>query len=160
MSAAGTREWKCPECGKVVELSVTQLDPMACDACLAKHKSRTASSPTTALTQAVSGPLGLWTSLPEIVKLGAVVVGLVIGLLVGFIAGQAMAPVRSAGPAAGHPKEKDDVPVADEREERPPAPGPGYHWVRGRLRKDGTRGDGHWAKDPNYKSEPDGNSRK
>jgi len=152
---AGKRSWRCPECGAEVLLSMTQLDPMACDACLAKMKGGVNSSAGHGVGDAVAGPLGMWQALPEIVKLGIVVVALVLGfvsgLLVGFIAGRATAS-HPSGSRSESTRSAEATP-AEEPEDRPPSPGPGHKWVRGRIRKDGTRGAGHWAKDPYYKGD-------
>src|SRR5271163_1077263 len=85
----GKRSWKCPECGSEVLLSITQLDPIACDACLTNMKGSGQSGALPAVPDLIAGPLGLWTSLPEIMKFGIAAAGLVIGFLVGYIAGQA-----------------------------------------------------------------------
>ena len=158
MSSAGMRSWKCPECGRDVPLAVTQLDPIACDACLAKMKGGSSSSAGSDVSSAVAGPLGTWQALPEMVKLGAVAAALIVGLLIGFIAGQAMSP-RSAD-SNGGPSHAKEVVADEEPEERPPAPGPGYKWVRGRIHKDGTRGSGHWAKDPFYHGDEESTGKK
>lgn len=154
------RRWKCPECGREVQLAVTQLDPIACDACLAKMKGNRSSSAVSDLSNAVAGPLGTWQALPEMVKLAAVAAALVIGLLIGFIAGQIVS-TRSAD-SAGRPEHTNTKVVVEDEpsDERPPAPGPGYKWVRGRTHKDGTRGPGHWAKDPFYKGDDDSAGKK
>lgn len=159
MSSAppGQRRWKCPQCGNEVLLSVTQLDPIACEACMAKLKSgvRTSAAGST-------GPTGLWSGLPEMTKLGIVAVALVLGLVIGYLVGKKSVPPVAAPPAEArhlpvkvHTEESapQEEPEVEQESERPPAPGPGYKWVRGRTRKDGTRGEGHWAKDPRYKAE-------
>lgn len=154
---AGKRLWKCPECGNEVQLSVTQLDPLACDACLAKMKSK--GSSTGPIADAAAGPLAIWSALPEVVKLGAVVVGLIAGLVIGYIAGQVTAASskpeqkqHSSSHTSEHAANDEDTPE-DDPATRPPAPGPGYKWMPGRKHKDGTRGDGYWAKDPHYKGD-------
>ena len=152
------RSWKCPECGRDVQLAVTQLDPIACDACLARMKGGRSSSAGSDISKAVAGPLGTWQALPEMIKLAAVAAALVVGLLIGFIAGQAMS-THSADSGA-QPSHNKQVVVTDEPEERPAAPGPGYKWVRGRTHKDGSRGPGHWAKDPFYKGDDDSAGKK
>ena len=163
---AGKRSWKCPDCGAEVLLSVTQLDPIACETCLAKVKGKP--RPTAeagVITEAkTTGPLGVWTALPETTKLViaavAFVIGLLLGLMVGFAAGKATAPRIVQGSGTESSK-SSPVPVETE-EERPEPPGPGYKWVRGRERKDGsgTRFPGHWAKDPLYKGEDVPSSKK
>lgn len=149
---SGMRSWKCPECGGEVLLSVTQLDPIACDACRGKTKSPTPAA-NSSVTTGTAGPLGIWQALPESTKLvivaGAFVVGLLIGLMAGFAVGKAVAPSAPASTAVEH----KTVPVIEKEEERPDPPGPGYKWVRGRVQKDGTRAPGHWAKDPFYKGD-------
>ncbi|MCC7424560.1 MAG: hypothetical protein IT428_30195, partial [Planctomycetaceae bacterium] len=70
-----TRKWVCPECGKTVELSIFQLDPLACEECLAKRKQKSTEA---SAVEAVR-------TMPDFVKLaGALLVGLVLGLGVGF----------------------------------------------------------------------------
>lgn len=149
---SGMRSWKCPECGSEVLLSMTQLDPIACDACRGKVKGTPANTDRSATT-ASAGPLGIWQALPETTKLAIVamsfVVGLLVGLMAGFVAGKATAPQVTASSSA----ERKVLPEIEKEEERPDPPGPGYKWVRGRERKDGTRGPGHWAKDPFYKGD-------
>ena len=71
---------------------MTQLDPIACDACLAKMKGGGKSRAGQGLADAIAGPLGIWQALPEMTKLAAVVVALVIGLLIGYVAGKMTAP--------------------------------------------------------------------
>ena len=165
---SGKRSWNCPECGGEVFLSLTQLDPIACDACMAKIKggSRSAAAP------GVARPLAIWAGLPDMTKLAAVVVALIAGLMIGYIAGKGSVPPAqsSARPTseAGHPRSKvhseesathDEPAVAQSEDERPPAPGVGYKWVQGRKKKDGTRGEGHWAKDPHYKGDDDSSNK-
>ena len=163
---AGKRSWKCPECGSDVLLSKTQLNPIACEACLNKMKGGGSAAAGTGIADAAAGPLGIWQGLPETTKLAVVAVALVAGLVIGFIAGKSMAsppatPTRHTSSSTSEPKripreepkpfESDEKRQTDVEEERPEAPGPGYKWVRGREKKDGTRGAGHWAKDPHYK---------
>lgn len=165
---AGQRSWKCPECGKEVLLSVTQLDPIACDACLAKLRGAGKSSGGDAVAEVVAGPFGLWKALPETTKLGAVVIALLAGLGIGYLLGSTLTKGAAPAPTAASrphdrspshstkPADDDHSEVAtpeSKEDERPPKPGPGYKWVQGRKRKDGTRGDGHWAKDPYYKGD-------
>lgn len=159
---AGQRSWKCPECGKETLLSVTQLDPVACPDCLAKMSN----AGKTSASEIVAGPMATWASLPETIKLGAVVLALVAGLIIGYVVGTLVAKSSSTSVPShsrqSSPAQSDttDVSVpAHQEEERPPAPGPGYKWVSGRLRKDGTRGAGHWAKDPRYKGDTDDDSK-
>ena len=172
----GKRSWKCPECGKEVLLSTTQLDPMACDDCLAKMKGGGNAGSRNPVTDAVAGPLAIWQALPEMTKLVAVAAALIVGLLIGYIAGQSMAArnpstskhesahTNASAPVSESPRPNDSVsketPAAEEPEVRPDAPGPGYKWVRGRIRKDGTRGAGHWAKDPLYRGDDDTSTKK
>jgi hypothetical protein len=156
---AGKRSWKCPECGREVLLSVTQLDPMACEECLARMKR--GSGHGNVIADVTAAPLGVWGTLPEATKLGivvlALVIGLLIGLVIGFFMGQGRAPQSIA---VKHTAAADETESAtDDAEVRPEAPGPGYKWVRGRKRSDDTRGPGHWAKDPFYKGD-DGPSAK
>ena len=173
---AGKRSWKCPECGKEVLLSTTQLDPFACDDCLAKMKAGGSSGSGNVVTDAVAGPLAMWQALPEMTKFGAVALALVVGLLIGYVAGQAMSTLdpppsrhESARPSEStHPSESPhandstskEASAVEEPEARPDPPGPGYKWVRGRIRKDGTRGTGHWAKDPFYRGDEETSTKK
>ena len=150
---AGQRAWKCPDCGSEVLLSITRLDPLACDACLAKLKgaSRTDGS-TGAVAQIASSGL---------VRLIAVGAGMLItGLLIGFIAGRLSVPapavVRPSRPDEDPPSRPVPVqaketpsstkPDSDEPDEST-RPGPGYKWVHGYTRRDGVKVKGHWAKD-------------
>lgn len=149
---AGQRLWKCPDCGKEIALPITQLDPIACDQCLAKLKGGRSSSPAT------SGQTDLAGKFFALLPLLAVGVGmLLVGLLVGFIAGRASVPpapfVRPTRPdedSTSHRlPEPDAAPAADEPNEAT-RPGPGYKWVRGYQRKDGVKVKGYWAKDSKY----------
>ncbi len=159
---AGQRSWKCPQCGGEVLLSTTQLDPIACPACMAKLKSGQ-SATNQGLAGAVAGPLAIWQALPETTKLGIVAAALGIGFLGGYVVGKATPPESVHTPRAAtqsretlHPKSTTSVEdsSSDEGvEDRPAAPGPGYKWVQGRKHKDGTRGTGHWAKDPRYQGD-------
>ena len=148
MSISAKRNWKCPECGNEVQLSMTQLDPIACESCVTKMKGGS----TGTATEASAGPLAVWQALPDSTKLVAVaaafVIGMLLGLTGGFLAGKASAPRLAS---AGH--ESGSSVAVEKEEQRPDPPGPGYKWVRGRERKDGTRGAGHWAKDPFYKGD-------
>jgi DNA-directed RNA polymerase subunit RPC12/RpoP len=141
---AGKRLWKCPDCGREVLLSVTQLDPLACDECLAKLKGhRTPASAST--------PLPL-PDLPILLAIGAAL--LVIGLIVGFVAGRMSVPpppfVRPTRPAddTAKPAERPstDVNVEDDGPDEATRPGANYKWVRGYTRKDGVKVKGHWSK--------------
>ncbi|HEY0983360.1 MULTISPECIES: hypothetical protein [unclassified Schlesneria] len=158
-SAAGKRSWKCPECGTEELLSVTQLDPIACDVCLERMRGGNSSGSGTQ----TSGPLGIWQSLPEITKLVIVAIafitGFLLGLTLGFLAGKSVSPPPVVSSDKGTASPALPVPTAKE-EERPDPPGPGYKWVRGRQRKDGTRGPGYWAKDPHYKGEKSSSTKK
>ncbi len=157
---AGKRSWKCPECGSEMLLSVAQLDPIACDACIVKMKGGGKSGAAPAIADAVAGPLGIWSALPETTKLGVAALMLVVGLIIGFVAGKAMTSNsstdrrganRSKESASTHESSsRDDEEADSDTVKRPEAPGPGYKWVRGRKRKDGTYGEDHWAKDPHY----------
>jgi len=157
---AGKRNWKCPECGGEILLSVTQLDPIACDACLTRMKGGKSGTP---ITDAVAAPLGMWESLPESTKLISVVVALILGLAIGFFVGKSTVPqTTSSTSERSHSKETkqtqdtssvESPDTEKSSEERPDPPGPGYKWVKGHTRKDGSRGAGHWAKDPRFKGD-------
>jgi len=153
---AGKRLWKCPDCGGEVLLSITELDPMACQTCMAKLKGKSPSGGTGAASAAVPAePMRL------------LIVGiamLVIGLVVGFIAGRWSVPpppfVRPTRPAedpasTSAPSSKSvSEPVAEPSADTPDEstrPGPGYKWVKGYVRKDGVKVKGHWAKDSHAK---------
>lgn len=161
--AAGKRSWKCPECGSEEQLSVTQLDPMACEACLEKMRGGRVSANAESHT-APTGPMGIWHSLPDMTKLAVVAIafiaGLLLGLTLGYFAGRSAAPIQNT-PRTDASRQPAPV-IVEKAEERPAPPGPGYKWVRGRERKDGTRGPGYWAKDPHYKGggDPESNKRK
>ena len=160
---AGKRSWKCPECGDELLLSVTQLDPIACEACLTKMKTGSNAGAGGGLTQMSAGPLSVWQALPETVKLGIAaatfLVGLLMGLTMGFFVGKATAPHVIAGPGNVGEKQSREI-IEEKEEERPEQPGPGYKWVRGRTRQDGSRGPGHWAKDPFYKGDEGSSPKK
>lgn len=165
-ASPGKRRWKCPECGNEFELSTTQLDPIACDACLTKMKTGGRARPSATGTANGSGPIGVWSALPEIVKLSAVLAAFLAGLWFGYLFGRSTAPKPTPTKVSqSHPQEAPHAPATaptppetheqpksastgsdESAEERPPAPGPNYHWVKGRLLKDGTRGKGYWAK--------------
>lgn len=151
---AGKRCWKCPDCGQEVLLSITQLDPLACDACLAKLKGGGSES---------GNVLQTVQAQPEIVKLAAVaLVSLLLGLVIGFVAGRATA--TDAGRAVARSSSSDSVGRegefdSDDSPDESTRPGPGYRWVRGYTRKDGVKVKGHWAKAPKY-ADPDGSSKK
>lgn len=166
----GKRLWTCPQCGNQFELSATQLDPIACDACLNQMKAGGRRN-----TKTGAGALGLWAGLPEVVKLGVVLVAFLVGLWLGYLFGKAWAPkskvveapishaplppaTRSLPPASEPTKDaqadSDEPAKGEDSEDRPPAPGPNYHWVRGRILKDGSRGKGYWAKNRTSESSP------
>ena len=160
---AGNRNWKCPECGGEVLLSITQLDPIACDACVVKMKGAAPSGGFSGVADTVSGPMRVWSSFNETTKLSTVIAALVLGLTIGFFAGKSSIP-QTKSESRGHHRNSEMAPTdeksftedgasEDAVELRPSRPGPGYKWVSGRKRKDGTRGDGHWAKDPHAKSD-------
>ena len=92
MSSAppGKRVWNCPDCGGEVLLSMTQLDPLACPACVTKLKGGgSTTSSGLGATGAAGGPLQIVTALPESVRLAGVgIVALLLGLLIGFVAGR------------------------------------------------------------------------
>jgi hypothetical protein len=91
---AGKRLWKCPDCGREVLLSVTQLDPLACEECLAKLKGNRSPSAAAATPLALPG-------LPILLAIGGGL--LVFGLIIGFVAGRMSVPpppfVRPTRPA-------------------------------------------------------------
>ena len=147
---AGKRIWKCPDCGGEVLLSMTQLDPMACETCLVKMKGNGRLRSDRGVAEASAGSLGVWRALPDTAKLAIVAAAFVVGLLIGLVGGFV------AGKATGAPSGT----IVSEKEERPESPGPGYKWVRGREHKDGSRGQGHWARDPYYKGEDSPSSKK
>jgi len=167
---AGKRVWNCPDCGGEVLLSVTQLDPLACPACVAKLKG--GSSPTSAGSEATGGtvdPLQIVMAQPMSLKLAAIgiaslLIGLLLGLSIGFFAGRATAP-QSTAPSRGsaspdspssrstaRARELDTEPTVEVEVGRPDEstrPGPGYKWVKSYTRKDGVKVKGHWARDSN-----------
>lgn len=140
---AGKRLWKCPDCGREVVLSVTQLDPLACDECLAKLKGNRSA--------VAAAPLAL-PGLPVLLAIGGGL--LVVGLIVGFIAGRMSVPpapfVRPTRPATetARPAEpaSSETPVDEDGPDEATRPGANYKWVRGYTRKDGTKVKGHWSK--------------
>ena len=153
--AAGQRKWKCPDCGTEVLLSITQLDPMACDACLAKLKQGRSKPVKTAVPGMPALPSGL---LSLLVVGGAM---LVFGLAIGFVLGRISAPAPVIRPTRPDDETKapgrSSEPATEAETEAPDEstrPGDGYKWVRGHTRKDGVKVKGHWAKDPNF-VEPD-----
>ncbi len=167
---AGKRVWNCPDCGSEVLLSVTQLDPLACPACVTKLKG--GGSPTSAGSGATGGtvdPLQMVLAQPMSVKLAAVgiaglLIGLLLGLSIGFFAGRATAP-QSIAPSRGsaspdspssrstsrtrNVEAEPTVEVEDDHPDESTRPGPGYKWVKGYTRKDGVKVKGHWARDSN-----------
>lgn len=151
---AGQRLWKCPDCGKEVALSITQLDPIACDQCVAKLKGGRGQ----AASSTGSGQAGLESKIFALLPLIAVGGGLLlVGLLVGFIAGRASAPpppfVRPTRPTEETAESQSKEPAVIREGDIPDEwtrPGPGYKWVRGYQRKDGTQVKGYWAKDSKY----------
>lgn len=153
------RTWKCPECGSAVELSIFQLDPLACDACMAKRKSG-GSSKTAVSNDAApaSGPMAQVAGLPDIVKIAAgLVVGLLLGLIIGFTAGRLTAPQvaqRGTEPSRSTTTRHDESSNRDTEDDEPDEstrPGSDSKWVKGYTRKDGTKVKGHWAKDSSKK---------
>lgn len=155
---AGQRRWKCPDCGGEVLLSITQLDPMACEACLQKlkrgHSGSSSESP---------NPISLLRVPSGLVPL--LIVGFVMlaaGIVIGFVLGRATVPpapaIRPARPEdTSHRATPDLAPSSASRDDQEPdeasRPGPGYKWVRGYTRKDGVAVKGHWARD--HKSDAD-----
>lgn len=169
MSSAppGKRVWNCPDCGGEVLLSMTQLDPLACPACVTKLKG--GRSPTNAgsgVTGAAGGPLQIVTALPESVKLSGVgIVALLLGLLIGFVAGRVTAPQStvaargSSVPAASPSREPsrstsraketeaDEEPIVEEEgPNEATRPSPNSKWSKGYKRKDGVKVKGHWIR--------------
>ncbi len=141
---AGKRLWKCPDCGREVLLSVTQLDPLACEECLAKLKGNRSPS------AAAGAPLAL-PGLPLLLGIGGGL--LVIGLIVGFVAGRMsvppppfVRPTRPAGETRSTEPTSPDAPVDDDGPDEATRPGANYKWVRGYTRKDGVKVKGHWSK--------------
>ena len=151
---AGKRRWNCPDCGAEVLLSITQLDPLACEACRAKLKGGgAAADPVGNVLQTVNAqPVG--------VKLAGVgIIALLIGLLIGFVAGRVASPqtvassaASSSKPTASRSAERDEEPAThDVTPDESTRPGPDHRWVKGYTRKDGVKVKGHWARDPNYR---------
>lgn len=149
---AGQRKWKCPDCGTEILLPITQLDPMACDACMAKLK-RGLSKPADATTATDNSGQA---ALLRLLIVGGAMLG--IGLLVGFVIGRMSVPapfVRPTRPDDDSEKRpvrsSETVPDAEtDTPDESTRPGAGYKWVRGYTRKDGVKVKGHWAKDPNF----------
>jgi len=150
--AERTRKWKCPDCGRELSLSVTQLDPVACDECLARLKGSPAAS--------VAAASGITVSPPVLIAAACVLlaVGGLLGLVAGFAAARILMPAAPASVSDGakspashpqQPPESPSEPKADTPDEST-RPGPGYRWVRGYTRKDGVKVKGHWARDPSY----------
>ena len=162
---AGKRRWNCPDCGAEVLLSITQLDPMACEACLAKLKGGGSSGKGGgAAADTVGNVLQTVNAQPVGVKLAAVgiialLVGLLIGGPIGFVAGRVTAPPTAASrdassskPTANRSADRDEAPAMhDEAPDESTRPGPGHKWVKSYTRKDGVKVKGHWARDPNYR---------
>lgn len=153
------RMWRCPECSSQVELSNFQLDPLACDACMAKRKSGGSSGKSTSGDAgAATGAMSQIGGLPEVVKLAAaLIVGLIVGGPIGFIAGRVTA-LQSSQPTANAARstssrgdESTHGGSHDDEPEESTSPGPGHKWVKGYTRKDGTQVKGHWAKDSSKK---------
>ena len=149
---AGKRRWNCPDCGAEVLLSITQLDPLACEVCLAKLKGGGAA------TDPVGNVLQTVNAQPVSVKLAGVgFIALLVGLLIGFVAGRITAPqtvtprdalpVRSSSTRSA---ERDEEPAMHD-ETPDESTRPGHRWVKGYTRKDGVKVKGHWARDPNYR---------
>ena len=142
---AGKRLWKCPDCGRELLLSVTQLEPLACEECLAKLKGRRSPSAATATPLALPG-------LPILLAIGGAL--LVIGLIIGFVAGRMSVPpppfVRPTRPAGETARSAEpsspEAAVEDEGPDEATRPGANYKWVRGYTRKDGVKVKGHWSK--------------
>lgn len=135
-------------------LSITQLDPLACVACLAKLKEGgAAADPVGNVLQTVNAqPVG--------VKLAGVgIIALLIGLLIGFVAGRVAAPqtvvsstASPSKPTATRSADRDEESsLHDQAPDESTRPGPGHRWVKGYTRKDGVKVKGHWARDPNYR---------
>ncbi len=143
---AGQRAWKCPDCGSEILLPITKLDPLACDACLAKLQGTgRAGAANAPATQFVPGGILLVVG----VGAGLLVTGVVIGFLAGRVSLPPPAVVRPTRPDEDTPSKP--VPSqtkanADEPDEST-RPGPGYKWVRGYTRRDGKVVKGYWAKD-------------
>ena len=172
MSSAppGKRVWNCPDCGGEVLLSMTQLDPLACPACVTKLKGGgSTTSSGLGATGAAGGPLQIVTALPESVRLAGVgIVALLLGLLIGFVAGRVTAPqstaaVRGSSVPAASPSrepsrstsrakdiEADEEPIMeDERPNEATRPSPGSKWSKGYTRKNGVKVKGHWMREAN-----------
>ncbi len=152
------RVWNCPDCGGEVLLSMTQLDPLACPACVTKLKGGSSStSAGSSVTGAAGGPLQIAAALPESVKLAAVgIVALLLGLLIGFVAGrvtapQSASPTQSAAlPGASSPSDSTRSKERDADSEDPSEESrPGHKWVKSYTRKDGVNVKGYWSRDSN-----------
>ena len=158
---AGKRRWNCPDCGGEVLLSITQLDPLACEACLAKLKGGGSSGKgSAAAVDPVGNVLQTVNAQPVGVKLAGVgILAMLVGLLIGFAAGRVSAPQTAASPAAASSNptvtrstSRDEEPALhDQTPDESTRPGPGHRWVKGYTRKDGVKVKGHWARDPNYR---------
>ena len=149
----GKRSWKCPECGSEVLLSITQLDPIACEACVTKMKGGGSSAGAPSVADAVAGPLGIWSGLPETTKLAVVVGALLVGLVLGYFVGQSRAPKPASSHHSTESTSDDEYATGDDAEQRPKSPGPDYKWIPSRKHRDGTQTDGHWAKIRSSKSD-------
>lgn len=141
-------------------LSITQLDPLACDACLAKLKGGSSGKGGGSAADPVGTVLQTVNAQPVGVKLAGVgITALLFGLLIGFAAGRVTAPqtaatqaASSSKPAATRSAERDEEPAThDETPDESTRPGPGHRWIKGYTRKDGVKVKGHWARDPNYR---------
>jgi hypothetical protein len=155
---AGQRRWKCPDCGREILLSITQLDPMACELCLQKLKGGHSGS--SKESQNPISPVQVPSGLVPLLIVGLVM--LVVGIMIGVVLGRTTVPASPAiRPArsdeASHRSTPDLAPSSASRDDQEPdessRPGPGYKWVRGYTRKDGVAVKGHWAKD--HKSDPE-----
>jgi len=144
-----------------VLLSITQLDPLACEACLAKLKR---GGPWGKGGGAAADPVGNVLQTVNAQSVGVKLVGvgilaLLVGLLIGFVTGRVSAPqtaaptaASSSKPAATRSAERNEVPAThDETPDESTRPGPGHRWIKGYTRKDGVQVKGHWARDPNYR---------
>ena len=166
----GKRVWNCPDCGGEVLLSMAQLDPLACPACVTKLKGGSSStSAGSSVNGAAARPFQIVTGLPESVKLAAVgIIAVLLGLLIGFVAGRVTAPQStvaargSSVPAASSSHdssrstsrakdiEADEEPTKEEEHPNEATrPSPGSKWSKGYTRKDGVKVRGHWIREVN-----------
>ncbi|MBM4075134.1 MAG: hypothetical protein FJ267_05775 [Planctomycetes bacterium] len=155
-------------------MSITQLDPLACEDCLTKLKGGKSAK----RSDEITGGSSNLSAVPDMLKIaGGALIGLLVGLAIGFGIGRMTAPRGDSSNTSSQSTERSrreyqktspitrsnrdsndrDLETRSSTDEKSASqsnspdestkPGPGYRWVNEYTRKDGSKVKGHWAKD-------------